>query len=87
MFKIYNDEAPTYISENFSLRNNTNNSINLRSASAGCFIPPKPRTEYFKHRTRYYGCLVWNGLPEEVKSAQTIDKFHKRCLKWLWLVN
>ena len=84
MFKIYNNVAPTYISENFTLRNNANTSINLRSASAGCFIPPKPRTEYFKHSMRYSGCLVWNSLSEEIKSAQTIDTFHSRCLKLLF---
>ena len=84
MFKIYNNVAPTYISENFTLRNNANTSINLRSASAGCFIPPKPRTEYFKHSMRYSGCLVWNSLSEEIKSAQTIGTFHSRCLKLLF---
>ena len=47
------------------------------------FVPPKPRTEYFKHSLRYSGCLVWNSLPEEVKNAQTLETFHNRCLKWL----
>ena len=83
MFKVYNNIVPTYISESFTQRNNVNTSINLRSSSAGCFIPPKPRTEYFKNSMRYSGCLVWNGLPEDVKSAQTIDTFHIKCLKWL----
>ena len=64
-----------YISENFTLRNNINTSINLRSSSSGCFIPPKPRTELFKHSMRYSGCLVWNSLPDEVKSAQTVPHF------------
>ena len=31
-----------------------------RLSSAGCFIQPKPRTEYFKHSMMYSGCLVWN---------------------------
>ena len=83
MFKIYNNVTATYISEHFTLRNNVNTSINLRSTSAGCFIPPKPRTEYFKHSMRYSRSLVWNSLPEEVRSAQTIDTFHNRYLKWL----
>lgn len=83
MFKVYNNAAPGYISENFTLRNDVNTSIRLRSSSAGCFIPPKPRTEYFKQSLRYSGCLVWNSLPIEVKTAQTIDTFHNRCLKWL----
>ena len=83
MFKVYNNEAPRYISENFTLRDNINTSINLRSTSSGCFIPPKPRTEFFKHSMRYSGCLIWNSLPDEVKSAQTIATFHNRCLQWL----
>ena len=81
IFKIYSNVAPTYICENFTLRNNTYTSINLKSASAGCFIPPKPRTEHFKHSMRYSGCLVWSSLSEEIKSAQTIDTFHRRMLK------
>ena len=78
MFKVYNNLVPTYISKNFTLRNELNTSIQLRSSSAGCFIPPKPRTEYFKHSLSYSRCLVWNSLPEEIKNAQTIDSFHSR---------
>ena len=81
--QMLSNVPPTYISEHFTLRNNVNTGINLRSTAASCFIPPKPRTEYFKRSLRYSGCLVWNSLPEEVKIAQTIDTFHNRCLKWL----
>ena len=34
------------ISENYSLRSNFNISVNLRSASTKCFVPPKPRAEH-----------------------------------------
>ena len=72
MFKVANNNmTPTYISENFTLRNNVNTIILLRSATAGCFVPPKPRTEYFKHSLRYSRCLVWNSLPEVVKKWLT----------------
>ena len=50
MFKLFNNIAPEYISENFTLRNNVNTIINLKSSSATCFISPKPRTVYYKHR-------------------------------------
>ena len=84
MFKVANNMTPTYISENFTSRNHvTNTAMLLRSSTAGCFVPPKPRTEYFKHSLRYSGCLVWNSLPQEVKNAQTPETFHNRCLKWL----
>ena len=83
MFKVYNYIVPAYISENFALRNNENTNIQLRSSSAGCFIPTIPRTECFKHSMRYSGCLVWKSLPEEVKNAQAIATFYNRCLRWL----
>ena len=83
MFKVYNNITPEYISENFTSHNNFNTSVILRSSAAGCFIPPKPRTEYFEHSLRHSGCLIWNSLPEEVKNVQTLDAFHNRCLRWL----
>lgn len=66
MFKVFNKSTPEYISENFTLRNDVNTTVNLKS-SACSFVPPKPRTECFKHSLRYSGCLIWNSLPEEIK--------------------
>lgn len=83
MFKVYNDITPTYISENFTLRNEVNTSVTLRSSASGCFVLPQPRKECYKHSMRYSGCLTWNSLPIEVKCAQTLETFHSRCLKWL----
>ena len=61
MFKVANNMTPTYISKHFTSRNN---GIMLRYSTAGCFVPPMPRTEYFKHSLRYSGSLVWNSLPQ-----------------------
>ena len=84
MFKVYNNLTPQYISEHFTLRNNVlDANVSLRSSTAGCFVPPKPRTEYFKNSLRYSGCLLWNGLPAHVKNAETPDTFHSRCIKWI----
>ena len=83
MFKVYNGLTPSYISENFTLRNEMNMSVNLRSSASGCFIPPLPKKECFKHSMRYSGCLIWNSLPNNVKSSQTAETFHNRCIKWL----
>ena len=83
MFKIYNNLTPQYITDHFTLRNNVlDTNVSLRSSTTGCFVPPKPRTEYFKHSLRYSGCLVWNSLPTRVKNAETLDTFHNRCIKW-----
>ena len=83
MFKVYNEITPTYISKNLTLHNKVNDSVVLRSTTSGCFVPPKPRTEYFKQSMKYSGFLIWNSLPDEVKGAKTLETFHNRCLKWL----
>ena len=75
MFKVCNSPTPPYISENFTRRNNVNTSVNLRSSSAGCRIPPKPRTECFKHSLKYSGCLVWNSPPEDIKMPRLLIRF------------
>ena len=81
MFKIFNNTAPVYISENFTLRNNVNTSINLRSSAAACSIPPKPRTEYYKHSLRYSGCLVWNSLlvRKKIRKRRLFKKVQAFC--------
>ena len=80
---LYQHITPDYISEQFTLRNNVNTSVNLRSATASCFIPPKPRTEYYKHSLRYSRYLVWNSLPDETKRTESLNTFHNRCITWL----
>ena len=83
MFRVYHDKTPPYISENFMLRNEVNTSVLLRSTASGCFVPPQPRKECYKQSMTYSGCLIWNSLPNDVKSAQTPETFHSRCIKWL----
>ena len=78
MFKVFHVIIPTYTSQNFNLRSNLNTSVNLRYIAAGCFVPPKPRTECFKQSMKYFGCLIWNSLPDEVRNAQTVESFKKK---------
>ena len=73
MFKVYNEITPTYISKNFALHNNVNDTVVRRSITSGCFVSER----------KYSGCLIWNSLPDEVKGAKTLETFHNRCLKWL----
>ena len=83
MFRVYHDKTPPYISEKFTLRNEVNTSVLLRSTASGCFVPPQPRKECYKQSMTYPGCLIWNSLPNDVKSTQTPETFHSRCIKWL----
>ena len=82
MFRVYHDKTPPYISEKLTLRNEVNTSVLLRSTASGCFVPPQPGKECCKQSMTYSGCLIWNSLPNDVKSAQTPETFHSRCIKW-----
>ncbi|MCU7800728.1 MAG: hypothetical protein KZQ70_11410 [gamma proteobacterium symbiont of Lucinoma myriamae] len=83
MYKVYNGLAPSYIADNFEVRQVNESTPALRSSTSGCFIPPKPKKELFKNSMRYSGCLIWNSLPNNVKQAESVESFHKRCIKWL----
>ncbi|MCU7801060.1 MAG: hypothetical protein KZQ70_13210 [gamma proteobacterium symbiont of Lucinoma myriamae] len=83
MFKVYNGISPSYISDKFDVRRENGSMPALRSSTSGCFIPPKPNKELFKNAMRYSGCLIWNSLPNNIKQAQSVESFHKSCVKWL----
>ena len=83
MYKVYNGLTPSYINENFELRGENETLPALRSSASGCFIPPKPNKELFKGSMRYTGCLIWNSLPNDIKKADSVATFHKRCIRWL----
>lgn len=38
MFKVYNELIPTYISENFTRRNEMAVTVHLKSTAIGCFV-------------------------------------------------
>ena len=40
VFEVFNGLTPVYVSENANARSNLNASMNLRSTSARCFVPP-----------------------------------------------
>ena len=69
MFKVYNGLTHSYISENFTLRNEMDMSVNLRSSASGCFIPPLPKKECFKQSMRNLGCLVMLNVARQLRHS------------------
>jgi hypothetical protein len=74
MFKILNDTAPTYLSDLFTNTHITK-SRSLRSSSHNNIYPPRPRPELFTNTFAYTGSILWNALPQQVKSANTLSQF------------
>ena len=81
MYKVKNGLCPlpvqnifTHISNDTTVRNK-NNGEN--------WVIPKVRTEHRGIETlRYRGPFTWNLLPEEIKSAETLEKFQSKISVW-----
>uniref|UniRef100_A0A3P9LR34 Reverse transcriptase domain-containing protein n=2 Tax=Oryzias latipes TaxID=8090 RepID=A0A3P9LR34_ORYLA len=51
----------------------------LRSSGAGLLVVPKVRTKtYGEASFCHYGPRLWNGLPESLRAAETVEVFKKR---------
>ena len=73
MFKILKGSMPSYLRPLFSIRNTE---YNLRNNQFKLNLP-KPRTNYLKRSLSYDGALLWNRLPEEIRSLTVFPQFKK----------
>lgn len=83
MYKVSRSETPQYVNELFHERILNEDAPVLRSASAHTFIAPRPNKEIFKQSITYSGPIIWNSLPNHLKSLNSIDSFHSNFIKWL----
>ena len=73
MFKMLKGNMPSYLRTLFSIRNTE---CNLRNNQFKLNLP-KPRTNYLKWSLSYDGALLWNSLPEEIRSLTVFPHFKK----------
>ena len=74
---------PSYVSQMFSFRPFNETLQSLRSTGALDFYTPKPKKEIFKQSLIYSGPVIWNNLPDCLKNLETVDSFHRHCIKWM----
>ena len=74
MFKSTNGIAPVHIRNEISLVSEIHD-VNTRLAQNYNAIIPKPNIEHYKKSFNYHGHQIWNALPVELKSAETLDYF------------
>ena len=68
MFKSLNEQAPVYLQNLFHERSTD---CDLRNSFRKLTLPrprPRPRTNYLKRSFSYSCALLWNSLPENVRS-------------------
>ena len=83
MFKVSKSVLPSYVNEMFSFRPFNETLQSLRSTGTLDFYTPRPQKEIFKQSLIYSGPVIWNNLPDCLKFFETVDSFHRHCIKWM----
>ena len=81
MYKVKNGLCARPVQDIFT---RIDQNTNVRSKENGeNWIIPKVRTEHRGIETlRYRGPFTWNLLPDEIKSADTVEKFQSKISEW-----
>ena len=79
MYKRANNLAPAYPCNLFARRISN---YDLRDVN-GKLLLPKLRTDYLKHSFSHSAALLWNNLPEEVRTANSSEVFKRSIQSWL----
>ena len=82
MYKSMNNLMPRYIGQLFQHTNEIHNR-NLRSTSDDLPYVPKPNCESFRNSLAYSGAKIWNSIPLNIKSANSVEQFKDRYVQWI----
>lgn len=80
VYKIINNLVPQYLKQNITYNRDIHN-YNTRNINN--FRLPKIITENSKKNIYYAGLKLYNDLPNEIKEAQTLKEFKKKCLSFV----
>ena len=79
MYKVKNNLGPSILENIFAL--NTNNRAGLRSSSE--FLRPRVNTVHFgKDSLQYFGSVIWNIVPSDIKNSVSLSSFKKHIRNW-----
>ena len=78
---LYHQETPSSLKSLFSLRTNTRQ-LPLRNTGLDLHIP-KVDSEFRKKCLDFVGTTLWNNLPQEIRSASSIELFKQLAQKYL----
>ena len=70
--------VPTYGCDLFQRRSDSIINATLRSVSNENFVIPKPYLSL-----SYFGAVIWNNIPYEVKNYSSLNCFVHNVLQWM----
>ena len=75
VFKCINNIAPTYLQELLHLRDPKSNTLRIDNDYFILQQPPIPSLKMSENAFKYSGPKIWNNIPYEIRSCETIAKF------------
>ena len=78
IYKCINNLAPSYLCNLFAPRTPNYYFRNAKKT----LILPKPRTDYLKRSFSYSGALLWNNLPEEIRTSNSLGFLKRSFHRW-----
>ena len=85
MFKVVNRLIPEYACRLFERRPVDSLNMTLRSIS-NCnqmFNIPKPHLSKLNESMSYSGPIIWNAIPNEIKTTAALSSFSDKLIKWV----
>ena len=79
MYKCVNNLVPAYLCNLFAPRTPNYYFRNAKKK----LILPKPRTDYLNRSFSYSGALLWNNLPEEMRTSNFLGLFKRGFHRWI----
>ena len=83
VYKSLNNMSPYYLQDFFIYISEFHNLVTRQSYFNDLYIPGV-RTCYMQKSLQYYGSVLWNRLPSNVRSAPTVETFKQLCKSWLF---
>ena len=78
MYKCMNNVAPAYLCNSFDPRRPN---CYFRNAKKKLMLP-KQGTDHLKRSFSYSGALLWNNLPEEIRTSNSLGLFKRSSHRW-----
>ena len=78
MYWCINNLVPAYLCNSFAPRIPN---YCFRNAKKKLMLP-KPRTDNLKRSFSYRGALLWNNLPEEIRTSNSLGLFKRSSRRW-----
>ena len=78
VFKIVNDLSPSFISDLIAIKHSQ---YSMRSIISAC-IPKARKPKYGLKSFAHGGALVWNSLPNELRTSENSGQFRRLIRRW-----